>query len=146
MRNDKLITGILILTMSVLLFSGCSSQANSEPTTSDPVAAKPAVADPVVAEPTWQTVATFTGDAIRNTEKFTITSDEWRITWDTTPLEQYGDMNFQIYIYGQDQEMVGVAANVIGKANDVSYMYQPGEFYLTINTAQSYNIVIEELK
>jgi hypothetical protein len=42
--------------------------------------------------------------------------------------------------------IAGVAANIIGKGEGTSYVYKKGEFYLSINTAQNYTIVIEEKK
>ena len=39
-----------------------------------------------------------------------------------------------------------VVANVIGQGNDVSYMRGSGDYYLTINTAQPYTIVVAALE
>lgn len=100
---------------------------------------------PTTAPKTWQQVITFKGSSIKTTQKFTIDSNNWRIKWSTTP-GKLGDMNFQIYINDANGAPVGVAANIIGKGNDESYMTDIGEFSLTINTAQNYNIVIEQEK
>ncbi len=92
---------------------------------------------------TWKEVARWEGQAIKNTETFSISSREWRISWDTKPGE-YGDMNFQIYIYKADGNLVSVAANVIGANKDSSIMRGAGDYYLSINTAQPYTIIVEE--
>jgi hypothetical protein len=96
---------------------------------------------------TWQRVMQFNGSSIKTTRKFTINSDEWKIKWSTYPGE-YGDMNFQIYLYNNDGNLAGsgIIANIIGKGNDESYVYESGEYYLTINTAQNYRIIIEQYK
>lgn len=94
---------------------------------------------------TWQTVTTFEGNSIKDTETFHVSSNEWRINWSTEP-GQLGDMNFQIYVYKDSEIPVSVAANVIGKGNDISYVRGSGDYYLKINTAQPYKIIIEEKK
>ena len=91
----------------------------------------------------WKEVARWKGSAIKNTETFHISSDTWIISWLTEP-GKYGDMNFQILIYKANGELVTLAANVIGKNEDYSIMRGKGGYYLTINTAQSYSIVILE--
>ena len=97
--------------------------------------------------PTWHEVISFSGNGIKNTETFTIPSKEWRISWETLPMhsEYLGsvDMNFQIYVYKEDETLKGVAANVIGADKDSSIMRGAGDYYLMINTAQPYYIVIE---
>ena len=37
-----------------------------------------------------------------------------------------------------------MAANIIGAGNDVSYQHGAGDYYLDINSGQTYHIVIEE--
>jgi hypothetical protein len=96
-------------------------------------------------EPTWEKVIEFTGSSIKDTETFKITSNEWRIDWETSP-GQYGDMNFQIYLYKEGSQLPDVSANIIGAGKDVSYKRGSGSYYLTINTAQNYKIIIEEKK
>ena len=91
----------------------------------------------------WHKVARFEGNGIKNTESFSVTSGEWRIRWDTKP-GQFGAMNFQIFVYdAKSNTPVAVAANVIGASQDSSVMRGRGEYYLIINTAQPYTVVIE---
>ena len=106
----------------------------------------PAVAEPTATPkpaPTWAEVITFEGKSIKDTESFDISADEWRLRWETEPGD-FGPMNFQIYVYKSNKEMVGVAANVIGEGSDSSVMRGKGTYYLTINTAQPYKIVVEQ--
>jgi hypothetical protein len=100
---------------------------------------------PAPAAKTWQQIIAFEGSSTKNTQTFHVTSNEWRINWSTQP-GQYGDMNFQIMVYKGENNLVSVAANVIGKGADTSYMRGSGDYYLMINTAQPYKITIEENK
>lgn len=90
----------------------------------------------------WHEIARWQGKGIKNTETFHIPSREWRISWSTKPGE-YGDMNFQIFVYKSDGSLVTVAANVIGKDKDSSFMRGAGDYYLTINTGQPYLVIVE---
>lgn len=90
----------------------------------------------------WREIAKWKGSSIKNTETFHVSTTEWRISWATQPGE-YGDMNFQIYVY-KNGELVSLAANIIGKGSDISYMRGSGDYYLMINTAQPYVIIVEE--
>jgi hypothetical protein len=91
---------------------------------------------------TWHEIVRWQGKSIKETETFHIPSREWRILWSTKPGE-YGDMNFSIIVYSSDGTMVNVAANTIGEGSDISYVRGSGDYYLSINTAQLYIIVIE---
>lgn len=86
----------------------------------------------------------WTGDSIKDTETFHVSSDEWKLTWDTKPGE-YGPMNFQIYVYNSDGTLKSVAANVIGESLDYSIIRGSGDYYLSINTAQPYTIGVWNL-
>lgn len=96
-------------------------------------------------EPTWHDVITFEGNSIKDTQTFHISSNYWAIGWATQPGE-YGDMNFQIFVYDENGSLVNVVANVIGKGSDTSYMRGEGNYYLSINTGQPYVIKISEYK
>ncbi len=91
-------------------------------------------------------IATWKGQATKNTETFHVPTDEWRISWDTKPGE-YGDMNFQIYVYKSDgtPHDIFVVANVIGEDIDSSVMRGAGNYYLTINTGQPYEVTVAEV-
>lgn len=89
-------------------------------------------------------IASWSGSSTKNTETFHVPSKEWKISWDTHP-GQYGDMNFQIYVYNSNGSLKNVAANVIGSSSDYSIIRDSGDYYLMINTAQPYKITVESL-
>ncbi len=86
-------------------------------------------------------IASWSGSSTKNTETFHVPPGEWKITWDTQP-GQYGDMNFQIFVYNSDGSLEGVAANVIGANRDYTMMRGAGDYYLMINTAQPYTVKV----
>lgn len=89
-------------------------------------------------------IASWKGSGIKNTETFHISTKEWLIMWATTPHPKYGDMNFQIYVYNANGDIVDIVANIIGEGKDYSTMRGSGDYYLTINSAQPYYISIFE--
>jgi hypothetical protein len=93
------------------------------------------------------TIATWTGKSIKNTELFHISTNQWKISWETWPGE-FGAMNFQIYIYEADgtPHAPFVAANVIGEDTDSSIVRGIGDYYFTFNTGQPYKVVVEEIQ
>lgn len=157
----KLLLGVLVVFVILVIAAALNpSEKPAAVPTAPPVAAQPAptqAVQPAATQaarptdvpkptakpaPTWQKVVEFTGKGIKETETFTITADEWRISWDTKPGE-YGAMNFQIYVY-KGKSMAGIAANVIGEDKDSTIQRGKGDYYLTINTAQPYTVVIEQ--
>ncbi|HON71779.1 MAG TPA: hypothetical protein PK512_00430 [bacterium] len=90
----------------------------------------------------WKKVVSWEGKGIKNTETIRISSQEWRISWSTKPSE-YGEMNFQIFVYKADGTLVTMAANVIGEDKDSSYIRGSGDYYFTINTGQIYQVIVE---
>jgi hypothetical protein len=115
------------------------------PAAATPTTSAPAPVAQETPQPSWHEVITFQGSSIKNTQTFHIQSDNWRINWSTWPGD-YGNMNFAIMVYNSDGSPagIGVAANVIGQGSDISYMRGSGDYYLAIDTAQPYKIVIEE--
>jgi len=91
----------------------------------------------------WHEIASWEGTATKSTETFNVSTTEWRISWETRP-GQLGDMNFQIYVYKANGDLVTVAANIIGYNKDNSIIRGIGSYYLMINTAQPYSISIQE--
>jgi hypothetical protein len=90
----------------------------------------------------WYIISRWQGKSTKNTETFRIPTNEWRISWNTEPGE-YGDMNFIISAYKPPSNLPDVVANVIGRDRDSSIMRGAGDYYLSINTAQQYEIVVE---
>ena len=92
-------------------------------------------------------IGQWSGKSIKSTETFNVTTQEWKISWDTRPGD-YGAMNFQILVYNADGTPYlqnFVVANVIGADTDSSVMRGSGRYYLTINSAQHYEITVEEM-
>jgi len=79
----------------------------------------------------------------KNTKAFIITTDAWRIWWDTEPGKE-GKSNFQIYLHKSNGDLVDLAANVIGKSNQFTVIRKKGKFYLKIITGQPYMITVYE--
>lgn len=101
---------------------------------------------PAIEKAELREVASWQGDGTKNTESFTITKREWYVVWATSPGE-YGDMNFQIYVYREaNEELVGLAANIIGKGQDYSVYRGVGKYYLMINSGQPYKVSVYEPK
>ncbi len=103
---------------------------------------KTEVKEPVENNLPWYEIAQWQGKSIKNSETFHVPTNEWRISWKTEPGE-YGDMNFQIYVYKPPSELPSIVANVIGYDVDSSIMRGAGDYYLTINSAQHYVIIVE---
>lgn len=127
-RFASYIGGVIGFVLLVALWFGLtfdltSPGYDSYPASTDAFTLHTAPAPVPVKKTSWQTIANFTGDGTKQTQKFTIIDDEWRIRWNTQP-GPYGAMNFQIYVHD----------------------YSGGTFYLAINTAQPYKIVVEELR
>jgi hypothetical protein len=59
-------------------------------------------------------IASWSGNYIKDTETFHVSSDECRLSWNTRP-GKLGAMNFQIYVFNLDGSLKSVAANVIGR-------------------------------
>jgi ribosomal protein L40E len=97
---------------------------------------------------TWQKVKSWQGTGIKKTEPFTITGKQWRIIWSIKDTSGINASILQIFVYKVGvQAPMEIVANVQGTANDTSYIYESGEFYLNINSANgNWAITVEELK
>ena len=84
----------------------------------------------------------WSGKATRTTETFQVRSDNWRISWETTPGE-VGAMNFQICVHKAGFKTFTVVADVTGADQDSIIMQGAGDYYLTITTTQSYTVTVE---
>lgn len=90
----------------------------------------------------WYEIMRFQGEGIKDTETFTIPSNEWRISYDTKPTE-YGESIFAVFVYTSDGKMVGMVGNVVGVKKDSSILRGVGDYYLSINSGQQYTIIAE---
>ena len=88
----------------------------------------------------WEPVAAWSGQATKSTDTFHISSGQWRISWTTSGAE-----SFEIFVYNSAGGLRGQAANVIGTDSDSAVIRGDGDYYLVINTAQPYQIAVEEI-
>lgn len=89
-------------------------------------------------KPEWSKVIDWQGSGIKNTEPFEIRGSMWRIKW-----QNLGSI-LQIYVYRPGGGLIALPVNTLEKGKDISYIYEKGEFYLTINAIEKWIIEIEE--
>lgn len=89
-------------------------------------------------KPEWSQIIRWQGSGIKTTEPFKIKGSMWRIKWQN--LSQV----LQIYVYRLNGDLVTLPVNTLEKGQDISYIYEKGEFYLTINAMGKWVIQIEE--
>jgi hypothetical protein len=124
--------GVFLVVCSLFLIS-CEAQPvvpNSPPTPPNSIS-----------NPEPQIIKSWSGTGIKTTEPFTITLTPWAIGWAHEPETMNGQSLglFQIYVYNVKNPNipVAIAANSISEEQDISYIYQAGTFYLTINAANT---------
>jgi len=116
------------------------SPSQSQPTES--TVSQQELSQPIPQSKSWHLITTFKGEGIKTTEPFTIQGDRWRVNWKTE-----GEFNFQIFPNQVGKEYsfdCSILANIIGSGSDTSYCYTKGNWYLTINTGNSWIITIED--
>lgn len=86
----------------------------------------------------WTKIIAWQGSGVKTTEPFEITGSMWRINW-----ENLGSI-LQVYLYKTSGELVTLPVNTLEKGQDVSYIYEKGEFYLTISAIGRWSIKVEE--
>lgn len=97
-------------------------------------------------EPIWAKLKSWQGSGTTNTEQFTITGSQWRVSYNLVGHPEFGAL-LQIYVYGADGSLIGLPVNTIEPGSGTSYMYKKGTFYLTINGAAiSWSVDVEELR
>jgi len=91
---------------------------------------------------TWREVIAWQGSGAMNTETFEIIGSSWRVNWTSKGGR---DSLLQIFIYDENSNLVGLAANIQGSSSDSSYVHKEGRYYLKINSANmDWTIVVEE--
>lgn len=95
----------------------------------------------------WSEVKTWSGVGIKKTEPFTITGDKWRIKWSNIDDSNIGSL-FQGYVMKPGKEIPSeVFGNSTKDSKDETYVYSSGDFYLSINSANSkWSVIVEEYK
>lgn len=85
-----------------------------------------------VAPKEWVKVAEWQGSSRKNTEDFTITGDQWRITWAAKPQRPTGGSAFAVMVM-QGGRRVGMAANISNQEGaDVDYQRTKGVHHLEV--------------
>ena len=81
------------------------------------------------------------GTGIKTTEPFSISRQPWAIVWSNKPqiMEEQSVGLLQIIVYRTNQPKLPVtlAANTQEEALDTSFIYETGDFFLTINAANT---------
>ena len=140
MNKGRVLTGVALLSVII------GAWAVLSPAHDSPVSqGRGEASDRSAAKDQPVEIARWEGKATKNTQTFNVRSRQWRISWATRPHE-LGAFNFQIFVYRESGALVNVAANVIGADNDWTIMRGAGDYYLTINTAQPYVVVVETLQ
>jgi len=89
----------------------------------------------------WETVKSWKGNGLKNTESFIIKSDEWRIIWTNK------GMLLQIFVNAKNGSTLlpfYLIGNTTEPGSDVSYFYKPGEYYLNISGIGEWSVIVEE--
>ncbi|MGC9602496.1 MAG: hypothetical protein ABSE76_02025 [Minisyncoccia bacterium] len=97
------------------------------------------VTSPPAPPASWHTVTTFSGQTQKNTPPFTIKGSQWRITWQET-----GDGYFGADTQSPDGSNYCSIANLAGPGSDSTYCYTPGTYYISVNTANSWTMTVED--
>jgi hypothetical protein len=83
----------------------------------------------------------WSGNGIKTTEPFSIPNKPWSIKWSSNPVilngQSAGMLQIMVYDTKNPNLPVTLAANTNVQSSDTSYVYQSGEFYLTINAANT---------
>jgi hypothetical protein len=123
------------------------SDANAVSTQADSPSSS-TVATPAAqpASQTWTSVASWSGNGIKETESFVTSSREWRVQWQARNEPFAGAGILQIMVYDGSGTLVTLAANKQGTGSDVSYVRStPGRHYLMINSGNvDWDVTVEE--
>ena len=93
----------------------------------------------------WYRLLTVEGSSNKRTELFTVTGDEWAVSWNAQPDERGGGF-FGIDVRDADGDLVCQIGDVIGGGRDLSYEHKPGTYYLDISASAPYRIIVSELR
>ena len=99
------------------------------------------------AQQNCETVQTFTGNGIKDTQPFTVTSDTWRLRYDfqsTAPDQQSSSFDMSVYKTGNTIPETVITSESPG--SDTSYVNAgAGTYYLSIESANAtWTVIVEE--
>lgn len=101
--------------------------------------------------PQWTVTHTYRGNGISKTAPFTVTADQWRITWSCNPAAYGSSYNLIADLTVPGDSFGDSVVNVICSTSDASSRsgttneYTAGTFYLDVNSESSWTFQIEEL-
>lgn len=87
----------------------------------------------------WSRVVSWKGNGMKTTEPFEV-KKPWRIEW-----KNLGSV-LQIYVYNLNGDLVALPVNTLEQGEDVSYVYETGEFYLTISAMGGWEVQIKDMR
>ena len=91
--------------------------------------------------PGWSEVISFTGKTSRKTESFKIEGSQAKLTW-----ENIDASIFSITLYNAStNKYESLIANTMDKQKEITYIKEPGEYYLDIGSTGNYKILIEQM-
>ena len=102
--------------------------------------------------PQWTVTHTYKGNGISKTAPFTITADQWRITWSCNPAAYGSSYNLIADLTVPGDSFGDSVVNVICSTSDASSRagttneYTSGTFYLDVNSESSWVFQVEELR
>jgi len=145
----KIIIGlaiVFVVILGVALVQG--NQPSSHKATSTPspfptqTTATPSPSTPSPTQtPDLILVNSWSGSGMKTTEPFTIDKIPWNIVWSSNPKMNEGQSvgMLQVLVYNTNSPDVPVAivANTMENTSDTSFVYETGEFYLTMNAANT---------
>ena len=90
----------------------------------------------------WKKVSMIEGRKSKKTKVFNVTGDNWKITWNTKPVDKDGE--FIIILKNQkDKKDSDMIVNVTGEDKDEANMTGSGSYSLLIKTNQEYKVTVE---
>lgn len=89
----------------------------------------------------WRVVRSFTGNSTKNTAPFEISGSMWRIRAKFTGSL----LSVHLYIPGEEYA-IDTPLVMMSPGEEESYLYSKGTFYLLLNCAGSYEVIVEEKK
>jgi hypothetical protein len=93
--------------------------------------------------PDWHVVAEFTGQCTKNTAIFRV-GPRWRLNWKSHTIGGVA-ANFIAELYSMpDNQDDNNIANAVGTSGSSTEEYQAGDFYISINSSENYDITILE--
>lgn len=91
--------------------------------------------------PGWTEVISFSGKTSKKTESFKIEGSQAKLTW-----ENIDASIFSITLYNAStNKYESLIANTMDKQKEITYIKEPGEYYLDIGSTGNYKILIEQM-